>query len=253
MENKILSLIHYGEKILKDAGISTAKYEAEVLLAHVLKRSRLKLYLDVTGFVPQEKEDYYKQLVKERAERKPLQYILGYADFYGLLDVGTGSGNIAISIAKNSSLVEIYAMDNNEKALELARHNAEENGVLERIHFFKMSIFDEYEKLKQTTGHVDIITSNPPYIPSNEIDNLMPEIKNYEPRYALDGGEDGLQFIRKIILIANGLLSYNGVLIMEIGDNQKENVQHFAKKYFSIDFKNDLNGKPRILIAEKRS
>lgn len=289
MENKILSLVHYGEAKLKEAGIVSAKYEAEILMSHVLKKSRLRLYMDIKGFIPQEKEDQYKQLLSMRAKRKPLQYILGYADFYNfrfkvnenvliprpetevlvesviehivrcfdkkisILDIGTGSGNIPISIAKSSSMVTIYAMDKSEEALEIAEYNAKENGLEGRIKFIQMSIYDDYAKLKDIVGHVDIITSNPPYIPTDEIKNLMPEIAEYEPKSALDGGSDGLEIIKKIILVANGLLRYNGSLFLEIGDGQKEGVQSFAKKYFSIDFKNDLGGTPRVLIAEKRN
>ena len=289
MENKILSLIHYGQAKLQEAGIVSAKYEAEILLSHVLKKTRLKLYTDISGFIPQEKEEQYKVLLMERSKRKPLQYILGYADFYGfrfkvnenvliprpeteilveavidhivncfdkklsILDIGTGSGNIPISIAKSSSMVQIFAMDKSEKALEIAKENAKENGLEERIEFIQMSIYDDYAKLKEKVGHVDIITSNPPYIPTDEINQLMPEISQYEPKSALDGGADGLEIIKKIILVANGLLKYNGTIFMEIGDGQKEAVQSFAKRYFSIDFKNDLSDKPRVLIGERRN
>ncbi|MCD6579230.1 peptide chain release factor N(5)-glutamine methyltransferase [bacterium] len=289
MENKILSLIHYGEAKLSEAGITSAKYEAEILLSYVLKKTRLKLYTDIKGFIPQEKEEEYKQLLGERSKRKPLQYILGSSDFYGfkfkvnenvliprpetevlvegvidrivncfekkisVLDIGTGSGNIPISIAKSSSMVDIYAMDNSAEALEIAKYNARENGLEGRIKFIQMSIYDDYAKLKEKVGHVDIITSNPPYIPTEQIKDLMPEISEYEPRAALDGGEDGLEIIKKILLVANGLLRYNGALFLEIWDGQKETVQSFAKKYFSIDFNNDLSGTPRVLIAEKRN
>ncbi len=289
MDNKILELIKYGDAALKEAGIEKGKLEAEMLLCHVVNKTRIQLYIDLSGFIAQEKIDQYKSLIKERMRRKPLQYILGTAAFYGLefmvnesvliprpetetlvelalehinnrfermlsvLDIGTGSGNIAVSIAKNSNIVEVFAMDNNEKSLEVAKHNAEENGVKGKIQFMNRSIYDDYEELKTTIdGYIDVIVSNPPYIADDQVEKLMPEISQYEPHYALAAGADGLEFIKKIILVANGLLKYNGVLIVEIGDDQKRDVEAFASRYFSIEFANDLNGVPRFLIAEKR-
>jgi release factor glutamine methyltransferase len=289
MKNKVLDLIRYGDLTLKEAGIENSKFEAEIFLGIVIRKSRLQLYIKNENIIPQEKVDVYKNMIKERSRRKPLQYILGYTDFYGLrfkvdesvliprpeteqlveialdhindqfdktmkiLDIGTGSGNIAISIAKNSNIVELYAMDNNENALAIAKENAENNGVMNKIHFFKRSIFDDYNELKQSTNYVDVIVSNPPYIPNDKINDLMPEISKFEPRDALAAGEDGLDFIKKIIRIANGLLLYNGILIMEIGEEQKREAEKFASRYFSSEVINDMNNKPRILIAEKRN
>ncbi len=288
MENKIQEMVKFGEMTLSEAGIENAKAESEMLLGHVLQKSKLKMYMDFNMIIPSEKKEIYKGLLRERAKRRPLQYILQQTDFHGLefkvteavlvprpeteelvelalnyigsrfdkelkiLDVGTGCGNIAVSIAKNSNICKVFAMDNSEEAIAVAKENAENNGVAERINFLSRSIFDDYAELKNITGIIDVILSNPPYIPTDEIKNLMPEISQYEPFNALNGGADGLDHIKQILRVGNGLLEYKGTMIIEIGEGQDKMLKDYAAKYFSVDFQNDLAGKTRFLIAEKR-
>ncbi|MDD4894682.1 MAG: peptide chain release factor N(5)-glutamine methyltransferase [Candidatus Omnitrophica bacterium] len=259
--------------------------EAELLFTDILNCSRPSLYLDKDTPLDKAQSYFVSGVLKRRIKGEPIQYILGKAEFMGLefklapdvliprpeteilvektiemarspevaarsiLDIGTGSGCIAVSLAKNLPGVEITAVDICEKAIKIARRNALLNNV--KINFLKSDLFDNRQLKADNYG---IIVSNPPYIPAAEIDALQPEIK-YEPRLALDGGKDGLDFYRRIINSAHLYLKENGLLIMEIGFNQKEAVKNIFKVcgYFEIiDEVKDYNNIDRIVIAKKR-
>ncbi len=259
--------------------------EVELLFTDILNCDRPSLYLDKDISLDKAQSCFVSDALKRRAKGEPIQYILGKAEFMGLkfivapdvliprpeteilvektieitrsgrtavksiLDVGTGSGCIAISLAKNLPGVEITAVDICEKAIKIAGENAVLNNV--KINFLKSDLFDNYEL--KANGY-EIIVSNPPYIPDTEINALQPEIK-YEPRLALEGGRDGLGFYRRIIKSAHLYLKENGLLIMEIGFNQKEDVKNIFKLsgYFEIiEEVKDYNNLDRVVIAKKR-
>ena len=216
--------------------------------------------------------------VEKRLKHIPLAYIFGKTNFYGLdfvvsqdvliprldtevlveklieeirsrnnqcsfLDIGTGSGAIAVSVCKETG-VKTFAVDVSEDALKIARQNAKNNEV--DVEFIKSNLFDEIQDLK-----VDIIVSNPPYIESAEIDRLMPEVRDFEPILALDGGESGLEFYEKIIDDAPKHLNANGKLFFEIGYNQGESVSNLMKHNFkNVSVLKDYLGNDRIVVGE---
>ena len=213
---------------------------------------------------------------KQRAEGKPLWYITGDTEFYGytlkvdnrvliprpeteelcawalesvkeqskVLDLCTGSGAIAITVAKKTS-AEVYASDISEDALVLASENASENQA--EITFIHSDLFNSIE------GRFDIIISNPPYIPTSDIENLEVCVKDYEPRLALDGGLDGLDVYRKIAKQASEYLTDDGLLFMEFGAGQAEEIANLLQERFkNIEIKKDLSGIERMIKAQKR-
>jgi release factor glutamine methyltransferase len=185
--------------------------------------------------------------------RNPACYLpVGEAD-YGLgikiLDIGTGSGNIAISLAKFLPNVQITATDISQEALDIAKENAQLNKVGDRAIFIKANLFPNTKHQRPGT---DIIVSNPPYIPSAEIDKLQPQIQ-YEPRAALDGGDDGLDFYRRIIGLSPGYLKEGGLLAIEIGCGQLKAIKNIFKKsgnFNIIEMVKDYNGIERVIVAQ---
>ena len=215
--------IEVGEKVLKAAEIEDAKNDAWLLLAMVCKISRTYYYVHMDEELTIEQANEYENVLKKRAERIPLQYITGEQEFMGLpfkvspavliprqdtetlveealkvmkpgmkvLDMCTGSGCILISILKNITGVEGLGVDISKQALIVAKENAKLNGVL--------ASFERSDLFEMVTDTYDVIVSNPPYIPTEVINGLMPEVAQFEPYQALDGKEDGLHFYRKIV------------------------------------------------------
>ena len=260
--------------------------ETELLFSQVLKCDRASLYQ--RRKMPLNKEDALKisAVLKRRICAEPLPYILGNTEFMGLefkvspdvliprqeteilvekvisllraqgselraadiLELGTGSGCIAVSLAKFLDNVRITATDISKNALKIAEINAKLNQVDDKIRFVKSDLFAQNSQL---ATHFDIIISNPPYIASDEIDQLQPEIK-YEPRIALEAGIDGLKFIRRIILEAGRFLKTGGFLVLEIGFDQKRKVENIFKNsghFEIIEFIKDYSGIDRVVIA----
>ena len=216
--------------------------------------------------------------VDQRLKHVPLAYIFGKTNFFGydffvsknvliprldteilvenviseiklrnsqvsVLDIGTGSGAIAITVCKETGS-KTFAVDISEKALEIAKKNAELNSV--DVEFIKSNVFEEIPNLK-----VDIIVSNPPYIESSEIDNLMPEVRNFEPILALDGGESGLDFYEEIIEKSIEHLNSKGKLFFEIGYNQGEKVSRLMKQKFkNVEIIKDYLDNDRVVVGE---
>ena len=216
----------------KGKEISTARLDAELLLSHITKLSRIELYTNFDRLVVAAELNAFRELVRQRSDGKPVKYMLGEAEFYSLklnitedvliprpetellvdaasdflggsdksfiLDLCTGSGCIAIAVAANYEDCEIWASDISPKALDVARENSKRHEVSSRIRFFEGDLFGAFGKELQD-GTVDMIISNPPYVSEGELDGLPPEVKNFGPREALLGGIDGLDFYRKII------------------------------------------------------
>ncbi len=261
---------------LRRKGIADADVDAWYLLAYVLGINRAEFYLHRDEQLPEDKALYYHSLVKRRADHIPLQHLTGTEEFMGLefevnehvliprqdteilveevlkvsegksvLDLCTGSGCIIVSLARLGNITRAAAVDISEKALETAIRNAKKHEV-----FVEFLQSDLYEKV---TGTFDIIVSNPPYISREEIDTLMPEVKDHEPRIALMGGEDGLEFYRRIIGGLRNHLSENGGVFFEIGYDQGKAVRKLLASdgFIEIEVKKDLSGLDRVVCAKR--
>ena len=264
--------------------IETPRLNAELLLAHVMNCSRIQLYMDFEKPLAKEELQSFEELLTRRANREPLQYILGEAEFMGLkffidrraliprpeterlveeavsilgklpgnnapkiLDIGTGSGNIAISIAKFVEVSFFVAIDASTDALDVARMNAKRHGVESRITVLHHDVFSELGN--EVGSAFAMIVSNPPYISPKEFAEVMPEIRDHEPTIATLAGDDGLRFYRRICEIAPGLLSDGGTLLLETGYEQGEAVASLVSE---SDFRNvtliqDYSGINRVV------
>ena len=286
---KLIEILQMCTDYLSKKGVENARLNAELLIGHVLHLNRVQLYLNFEKPVTAEELEQVRNLLKRRANHEPIQYILEETEFYSLklklnrhtliprpeteilidavldqcknfdptpetiqiLDIGTGSGNIAIALAKNLASAQITAIDIQDEALAIARQNAEYHQVQDRINFIHQDIFD----LKLSfLEKFDVIVSNPPYISSEEFDGLQVEVKNYEPYIALDGGHDGLAFYHRLTDLAPSLLAQEGFIALEIGANQAEKIKNiFANStiFRYLEIINDLNKLPRVLLAKR--
>ena len=277
----VLEVIRRSAEYLESKGVDSPRLQIELLLAHVLKVPRLKLYLDFERRLSEHDLETLRAMVKRRGEREPLQYILGTTSFCGLeisvtpavliprpetellveqawrfltsrggqaatvLDFGTGSGCIAIAIAHKFPACEVHAIDASEEALQVARTNARR--VEAKVHFNRAAAIDDL-----TSPHTfDVIVSNPPYIPDAEVETLQPEVRDHEPRLALGGGREGLDFYRMIASQARGRLATAGNVIVELGHGQEAAVRAIfeGEGWFVESVVADYAGTPRILIA----
>ena len=277
---KIEELLKEGKIKLTENKIEDANLIARVLLEFVLKIDRNELIKKQLQEVEKEKEEEYKQKVEQILQGIPLQYITNLQEFMKLnffvnenvlipqpdteilveevikiaqlenkikiLDICTGSGCIGISLAYYLKNAKISMSDISKNAIEIAKKNAKENKVLEKTKFIKSDLFENIEE------KFDIIVSNPPYIETDVIKNLSKQVQN-EPKIALDGGEDGLLFYRKLIKEAPNFLNNNGYLCMEIGYDQKEKVIEIAKQeeiFSKIEAIKDLSGNDRVILCK---
>lgn len=252
----IKTLLETAADYLVEKGIENARLNAEVLLAHQLQVKRISLYLNFDQPLTEKEVSGYRHFIKRRIKREPLQYITGTQEFWSLafkvnphvliprpeteilvdqaltlagsfhnaplhiLDLGTGSGIISVSMAKEVPESLILATDVSREALEVARENAQEHGVLDRITFLRGDLF---EPLMSEKPVFHLIASNPPYVCTHEIQGLFPEIALHEPRLALDGGKDGMHLLKKIIRQAPQFLHPGGWLLLEMSPYQVEN------------------------------
>ncbi len=261
---------------LEKAGIENSAIDAWYLFAEVTGMTKTEYFLNATKELEPELRKRYEEYVKQRLERIPMQYIIGEQEFMGLtfevnenvliprqdteilvelalqvsedadvLDVCTGSGCIAISIAKLSSVRSMTALDISEAALLTATRNAKKNET--DVMFIKSNMFEKITK------KYDVIVSNPPYIPSKVVDTLMPEVKDHEPRLALDGTEDGLAFYRILAEQAKNHLNLGGKVFFEIGCEQAADVCTLLREngYDKIQVTKDYAGLDRVVSAIK--
>jgi release factor glutamine methyltransferase len=281
----VLEAIQKSADFLTKKGIESARLHAELLLAHQLKLPRMKLYLNFDRVLTAPETDGLRELIKRRAAREPLQHITGSTHFCGheiavnrhaliprpetellaefggkflatcpaspvtVLDFGTGTGCIAIALAANCPNAKITALDISADALALARQNAETNKVSERIEF---SCGDGFAAFNAKTPF-DLIISNPPYIATAEIATLEPEVKDFDPIGALDGGADGLDFYRRFAAEAKPFLKPEGKLMVEFGDGQAEDIKKIfaAEKWIVETVQEDYSHRARMLIARQ--
>ncbi len=259
------------------------KYLESVLIlekASSLNKETILAFYDFD--LPREVERDFIRLILKRKKGYPLQYILGRTEFWSLefeikegvfiprpetelmvekilnyakgkpltiVDIGTGCGNIAISLSKELLESKIFATDISSKALELAKKNAMIHGVGEKITFLKGSLFEPLEKLSMKKSF-DIICSNPPYISENERKNLPKEVSQFEPKRALFSGKDGLNFIRRLVRKAPIFLKERGRVYIEIGDGMEESAISLFKNWPIKEVYRDFYNKPRVVMAE---
>ena len=280
----VLEAIQKSADFLGKKNVESPRLQAELLLAHLLKMPRMKLYLNFERVLSPVETDALREFVKRRSQREPLQHIVGSTSFCGFeiavnrhvlvprpetellaesgwqflsslnsqpstaLDFCTGSGCIAIALAAKGPNVKIIATDISVDAIALAKENAARNNVTERIEFLQG---DGFAALP-TKSQFDLIISNPPYIPSAEIETLQPEVRDFDPRIALDGGADGLEFYRLIASQAGAFLKPGGKVMVEFGDGQAEAVRKVfeTEKWIVEAVQEDYSHRARILIAK---
>ncbi len=279
----VLEAINLSSEYLKKKGIESPRFNAEMLLAHIMNFKRLNLYLAFDRPLTEVEISNYRELIKRRSRFEPLQYILGSVEFFGLnfkvdpsvliprpeteilvetiiekvgsepaeiLDVGTGSGNIAVSLAKNLPQSNITGIDINQPGLNLAEENIKLNGV-QNVRLVLHDILNSnLESLKR--NQFDIIVSNPPYISSDEFPRLAPELKVYEPKDALTDFSDGLKFYREISAKAKYLLKPKGKIFFEMGKGLHEDIKKILRmnSFTKIEIKKDLQNIERVIFGE---
>lgn len=269
-------LLQTARNILKEQEIADADIDAWYLLSHVFHIDRIQFMMQGDKAVPKEDDLRFTKLVMLRAEHIPLQHITGSQEFMGLemkvspdvliprqdteilveealklcdgktvLDMCTGSGCIIVSIAKLGKPAKSTGVDISIKALEIASENAAKHNV--EIEFIRSDLFEKVE------GCYDIVVSNPPYIRTDEIIELMSEVKDHEPMIALDGNRDGLYFYHNITASLSNHLRDNGMILFEIGYDQGEAVSEILRKegFTDIIVKKDLSGLDRVVSARK--
>jgi len=272
------SAYEFGIKELEKAGIDEAKLDARLLLEHVCDTDHSALIAHPERELTQKELDEFNEFIERRSKREPVAYILGQWEFMGLtfdvsgdvlipeqdseflveealrhcedgmkiLDLCTGSGCIALSILNFTNDTNAVGTDISAKALLMARNNADKLGLSHRATFEETDLFPKEEE------KFDIIVSNPPYIASSVIETLAPEVKDFEPRLALDGDTDGLSFYRRIVDKAPSYLFSSGYLIMEIGYDQADAVRGLLLdngRYHEIEVVKDFSGNDRVIKA----
>jgi release factor glutamine methyltransferase len=293
VENPIKAVLKKAARHLKDSGSPSAILDAELLLLHVYRLhgvvlDKIRLITSCEEEVPKAMAEEYDELVAQRCQGKPVQYITGVQEFMGLelavaegvliprgdteilvekvlelvdreaavhiLDMCTGTGAIAVSLAHFLLRAAVTAADISDTALECCRTNIRKHHLQDRVKAVKSNLF---EGLTRTdfTNNIDMIVSNPPYIPRADIAALEVSVRDYEPALALDGGLDGLDFYRRIVHDGAEPLKSGGILAFEIGYNQGRDVLNIIKesrRYDDLECFQDLAGLDRCIIARKR-
>ena len=279
----ITALLDTTQKFLAQKKCDSPRLDAEILLAHVLKMKRIELYLNFDRPLATPELDTYRTLVKRRADHEPIAYMMGEKEFYSrpfkvtpdvliprpetellveevikingknILEIGTGSGCIAIAQAKNIPGSKIIATDISPKALAMAKANIESHNLQNQITTL-LSDIAPWETFRSENTTFDVIVSNPPYIPEGEITTLQPEVC-HEPHTALSGGPTGLEIIEKIHEQSISFLKAEGILIMEIGEGQAEVLKERFAQHPSLPFLSsvkDYQGVERINLFQKK-
>ena len=287
MRNTCLEILKQAVEELRSKGIDRPRTNAELLLGAVLDVKKVDLYLNRDRILTSQQVKKFNQFVRERISGKPLQYINGTTEFFGLefdvnenvliprpetetlvetviehlkntsgpkiIDLGTGSGAIAITLARNVENCFVFASDISSDALKVARENAKRHEVEDQIEFVCGDLFEPLEN-KNLEGTIDCAVSNPPYVSMEEFDNLPKEVKDYEPIVALKTDEEGTLFHRKIIENSLDLLKQNAILALEVGLRQATKVADLIlsqKEFENTEIKKDLGGIERIVIARR--
>ena len=277
-------IIKYSKELEKIS--DTPRLDVEIFLQKALGDvDRIYIHLNLNKELTKEQYDEFLGYIKDRINGRPVAYIVGNREFMGLdffvkegvliprpdtetlveeiielcknkneeiniVDIGTGSGAITVSLAKYIENSKITSLDISDIPLEVGKINAVNNGVDNRIEFLKSDVFTA---IKNTEKKFDIIVSNPPYIPKKDIETLHTQVKDYEPYNALEGGEDGLDFYRQITEESVQYLKQGGILAYEVGHDQAEDVSKIMKHhgYDKIYTKKDIQGIDRVVIGFK--
>jgi len=286
----------------KERGLDSPRLDAELLIAHALRVNRTRLYTHSDQPLTTQERDTLRALVKRRAMREPMAYILGVREFYGrdfrvsadvlvprpetehvveealafvkrmtaasrasettdsesavtptirILDVGTGSGALAVTLAAEIPHASVIALDLSPAALAVARDNAEKLGVADRVTFYESDLFTA---LPQDTEPFDIIVANPPYVCTTERAGLMPDVRDYEPGMALFAGADGLDVLRPLCAQVQIYLRPGGLFLTEMGETQAAAVTALLSaggRWNRLDIIHDLAALPRVVAAER--
>ena len=272
---KIKEALIEGRDYLKDLEYTDPIYETRRILSDLLNKDLSYLVSHDEDLLDSKIENKYFEILEKRQKGIPLQYILGEEDFYGrtfkviegvliprqdteisvekilniiennqinnMLEIGCGTGIVSISMDLESS-IDVTAVDISEKAIENTRINKEK--LNSKIKIINSDLFSNINE------KFDLIYSNPPYIKSSEIENLQVEVKDYEPRLALDGGEDGLFFYRSIIKSSPEFLNHKGFLVFEIGHDEAEDICNLMKDKFEVEVYKDLNNLDRVVVGQ---
>jgi release factor glutamine methyltransferase len=280
----IKRLLEWTANFLQQKGVESARLETELLLAHALGCTRMQLYTRYDEEPGEGERKKFKELVQQRTRGRPVAHLLGRKEFFSLdfevgpavlvpradsewlvteclrlargtpdplvLDVGTGSGCLAVAVAHRHKKARVTAVDVSAEALQVARRNAERHKLAERITFLQGDLFGPVP----AEGRFDFILSNPPYIPSGEIATLAPEVRDHEPRLALDGGGDGFAVFDRLIEGAAKYLKAGGHLLVEIHagleDDSRERIDRRGGYELGKTI-HDLAGRPRVLCARR--
>jgi release factor glutamine methyltransferase len=289
----VLDIIQRSTEFLERKGVESPRLQSELILAHALRLPRLQLYLNFERSLSPAEVDAMREMVKRRGQREPLQHILGTASFLGLeikvnarvliprpetellaeralaflagfeagpslpeasgpvvFDYGTGSGCLAIALAVKCPVAKVVAGDISDEALDLARANAARHGVSGRTEFISSDGFSGVPP----GVDFDLVVANPPYIASAEIATLQPEVRDYDPRLALDGGADGLNFYRRLAVEGLEYLRPRGRLMVEFGEGQAGAIGQLlhAHNWVVESVERDYNQQERILVARRQ-
>jgi len=254
--------------------------DAELLLMHALGATRATVMANPDRVLTAEQQSRFEALVRERASGRPMQHILGVQEFYGLAfevgpevliprpetehlveavlarveccaalriaDVGTGSGAIAVALAKHLQQARVWASDTSARALKVAARNAERNGVSGRIEFAQADLLAGCAE-----GEFDAVASNPPYIAEGERDSLAVEVREFEPETALFAGATGFEVYERLLPQAWRALKLGGLLVVEMGFGQSERMREMLRGWMDVEILPDLAGVPRIAVARK--
>ncbi len=282
-EKTVSELLRQGTSFLEAHGIALPRREAELLLCALLSCRRIDLYIEPARSIETDQEGLFQTYLTRRARREPIQYIIGQVDFCGLslsvrpgvfiprpeteliverartinppprriLDLCTGSGALAIGLAKQFSQSQIVATDIDETALAVARQNAREHRLLPQIRFVQGDLF---APLQAGDRPFDLIVCNPPYIPEQDHSSLPPEVRDHEPPRALFAPENGTAFYRRILKEAPSFLTEEGSLLLELGAGQSAWLLAFSAEetVFNVTFLQDVAGIDRIAICQRR-
>ncbi len=285
---KIKGLLSVATDYLRQKGIDNPRLTSEVLLAHALQFERIGLYLDLDKPLTKKEVSDFRALIQRRIKHEPLQYITGKQEFWSLdfevngnvlvprpetevlleqaiaqtkeapvfsghfhrvLDMCTGSGIIAVVAAKEMVDARVWATDISEDALAVARRNADAHKVSEKIDFLQGDLWAPVKNMR-----FDLVLSNPPYVSSSEYPDLPPEVRDYEPKIALDGKDEGLYTIKEIIKSAPHFMNSGGWLMIEMSPEQTGKVMGMMdqmKAYTSIKRVKDYSHSYRVVVAQK--
>lgn len=281
----IRALLAWTTDFLKSKGVEAAKREAELLLAHVLQCKRVDLFVRFDEQPTEAERTKYRELIQRRVTGWPVAYLIGSTDFYlltfevdpsvlvprsdtetlvlealnrlkpltapAVLDLGTGSGCISVSLAHQKKDSRVTAVDISPDALAVAERNATKHGVADRMTFLQGDLFAPLPP----DVTFDMVVSNPPYIAQSEFADLSPEVRDHEPRAALDGGPDGLAFYRRIATGVGPFLKSGGSLLLEIGWEQEAAVRGLLAERPELELGptlKDMGKNPRVVTAKKR-